>query len=132
MISSEKKTPKSIDSRMRNAILYFLMLFSAEKFQDSSIQIGIKKAVSSTNNRLKPSAPNNRRVPENGIQVNSSHSWNCPNFRSKNIKSNTAKLNTNSDHINEKFLIKYLAELGMNVRMTDPKMGSAMKSSNIN
>jgi hypothetical protein len=52
------KTPKSIASRTRYAILYSLALFPIEGFHESIMQIGVKKAVRIIMNNAKPSIPN--------------------------------------------------------------------------
>jgi hypothetical protein len=51
------KTPKSIASNTKYAILYSLALPSIDGFHESITQIGIKKAVSMIMNNAKPSIP---------------------------------------------------------------------------
>jgi hypothetical protein len=57
-MSKEKNTTNSIDSNDRKAMLYNFASFSTEKLQESSMHIGIKKAVNSTSKILNPSKPN--------------------------------------------------------------------------
>jgi hypothetical protein len=68
------KTPKSIASRTKYAILYSLDLLPIEVFQESIIQIGVKKAVRMIMNSASPSIPNVTVKLKNGNHVISSTS----------------------------------------------------------
>jgi hypothetical protein len=70
-MSSEKNTAKSMASRVKKAILYFLRLLSIEKLQESKIQTVVKKAVNKASKILNPSTPNNSLKLDEGISTTS-------------------------------------------------------------
>ena len=131
MISREKKTPKSIVSKERNAILYFLTLLSIEKFHDNSMQIGVKKAVSKTSSKLSPSTPSVSFMFENDIHEISSQSWNWVFVGSKKQKRIIDRLNTSKDQKSEKFRTKPRFVEGTKHNTKAPMAGRIVSDNNI-
>ena len=112
-------------------MLYFLIFLSIEKFHERRRHIGVKKAVSKTKSKLKPSIPRVTLRLEKGIHPSSWQSWNWLHVGSKKQNKIMVILNTTKDQNNENVLMKRYSEIGTKERNRAPVIGSKRSDSNI-